>query len=261
MSNARRPLLILAGMVMTLGATTVPVAAAPTRIPQPILLSDTNGTWVEGQARWVTLSWTAQDDITDVVLRVDGSTDAVTVSYEDPANRYATLSVDPDLAANEVDTTSFLVEPAPTTPSTFELRLAVEWTYQGTRHTGSMQMTYEQQPDEGEAFIGVTEDARVPDRGDGSRNWVELQFLGMIDDLRDFTVSIEGPLPVYYPQTSYTSLHHDAVLEVGESDVARFWLDPSIIEPGIYELTVVIDYTVGEGQKQQRREPLTVQVG
>ncbi len=100
------------GIALSLAAigltpTSAPAIDEPT--PQPILLSSTTLPWVQGQQRWVTLTWTAQEDIEGLEVTVSGDRDGVDVAYEDAATGHARLSGDDDLSANEVDITSFFV--------------------------------------------------------------------------------------------------------------------------------------------------------
>ena len=252
------------GIALSLAAigltpTSAPAIDEPT--PQPILLSSTTLPWVQGQQRWVTLTWTAQEDIEGLEVTVSGDRDGVDVAYEDAATGHARLSGDDDLSANEVDITSFFVDPGPQPRDEFELDITVEWWHEGEFQTGTLVLHAQQESVGTEPFVMLTKSAQVPAGGDGARNWVELGFLGLVDDIRDFNVSIEGDLAVYYPQRSFTSLHHDAVLLADERDVARFWLDPSTIEPGSYALDVVVSYTIGDGPPQESRSPLQIQVG
>jgi hypothetical protein len=266
MTPIRRLGLVIAGLVAAIGS--VPAAAggatpgASEGLAQPILLSNSVETWIVGQSRWVTLTWTSQRTITDVWFDVRGGAANVAIAYPDQAER-ATLATDSTLAANEIDTMTFLVQPTELTPLEFELDVVVHWTDGPTNHAGQLHLTFTQRTTNGAPFLILTDRARVPSGGDGSRNWVELGFLGVAADLRDFMVSVEGPLPVYYPQDVFTSLHHDAVLLADERDVARFWLDPSAITPGVYQLEIVIDYRIGseDATVRQARAPLTVQVG
>lgn len=235
-------------------------ASAGATAEGPILLTGPTGVWIDGQARWVTLSWTSRTAITDVTVTVHGS-DGVQIGYEDPRLGHAELSVDSMLSTNEVDTTSFFVDPVAASGASFELDVVISWWDQDVPQQWSTPLRFSQRNDQGEAFLLLTEQASVPAGGDGSLNWVSLEFLGLDEDLRDVTVSIEGPLPVYYPQNTFTSLHHDSVLRADERDVARFWLDPARIESGDYELIVVVDFVVGERDEQQLRSPLQVRVG
>lgn len=226
----------------------------------PILLSKPSLSWVEGQQRWVTLSFTAHHDLDDVSIVVTAGDHDVAIQYEDQTLGRATLAGGPELSTNEVDITSFSLAPGPSLTGDFEVELEYRWTRDGQMHGETLVIPVHQQPAGDEPFLMLTDSARVPAGGDGARNWVELGFLGLAEDIRDFTVSIEGDLPVYYPQRSFTSLHHDAVLRADERDVARFWLDPSNIQPGLYELDVVVSYTIGDGRKQTTRAPLLVTV-
>ena len=53
-------------------------------------------------------------------------------------------------------------------------------------------------------------------------------------------------LPITYPAYgSSTSLHHDALLEDGETDVVRFFVDTSGASAGDYTMTVLASYARG----------------
>ncbi len=243
------------------------VAAGPSgattlgeRVSQPILLSNNNLSWVAGQERWVTLSWTSQVDIEDVAITVSAKGNDVAVAYEDPSLGHAELAGGDDLAANEIDTVSFFLDPGNTVDEEFELDLLVDWTVHGESQSGTITLHVEMEQAGSDAFLLLTDGARVPAGGDGARNWVSLSFLGLRPGIGDFVVSIEGELPVYYPQRSFTSLHHDAELLEDERDVARFWLDPTTIEPGEYLLEVVVTYSIDGGTTQEKRRPLRILV-
>lgn len=256
----RRVLLGIGAAALVAGLPAPQAFGRATADPGPILLSQPSLSWVEGQQRWVTLSITSPRDLDDFSVVVTAEEQDVAIEYEDQSLGRATLAGGPELSTNEVDTVSFSVDPGPTVTGDFDLELEFRWRSDGQTLDKTLVMSVHQQPAGNQPFLMLTDSATVPARGDGARNWVELGFLGLAEDIRDFTVSIEGELPVHYPQRSFTSLHHDAVLRVDERDVARFWLDPSNIEPGRYELDVVINYTIGNGREQTTRTPLTVDV-
>ncbi len=259
MAGRRRA--FLATLLGASALAAAPVSAAVgERLPQPILLSDSTMSWVAGQDRWVTLSWTAQADIDDVEVAVIPSDSSVAITYENPAIGHAELSDGPALSANEIDATTFLLDPSASTSEEFDLELYVDWSYRGEAHSGTMRVRVHQAEAGDEPFLLLTDGARVPARGDGAHNWVSLSFLGLRPSIERFSVSVEGELPIYYPQTSFTSLHHDAVLLEDERDVARFWIDPSTIEPGDYQLDVVVSYTINGGPLQTTNAPLRVRV-
>ena len=82
------------------------------------------------------------------------------------------------------------------------------------------------------------------DDADPMANWIEVGYLGLSPMNSNFAIEITADgLPIYHPQESFTSLHHDHVLNGGESDVARIFIDPTAITPGTRMLDVTISYT------------------
>ncbi|MEZ5226857.1 MAG: hypothetical protein R2710_09310 [Acidimicrobiales bacterium] len=265
MALLRRALVVAAAAAVSLTGQ-VPTADAQeppadrVHVSQPILLSDMSLPWIEGLDRWVSLSWTSQADLDDFSVTVVPSSADVAVAYEDPSLGHAELVGGSELSANEIDATMFFLDPGADAGEAFDLELIVSWRLDGELQTGTQTIHVEQRTPGDGPFLLLTDSARVPALGDGARNWVSLSFLGLRDDIRDFSVSVQGELPVYYPQRSFTSLHHDAVLMEDERDVARFWLDPSNIEPGDYELDIVVTYTIDGDGPQQLHAPLHVLV-
>jgi hypothetical protein len=109
------------------------------------------------------------------------------------------------------------------------------------------------------AFALLTNATSVPAEGDGRRNWIGLQYLGISAVASKVEIQVTGDLPIHYPQGNFTSLHHDAVLEPDEIDTARVWIDPQRIEPGTYDLEVATSYTI-DGVGRTMRRTLTVTV-
>jgi len=50
------------------------------------------------------------------------------------------------------------------------------------------------------------------------------------------------------------------VLHAGEIDVARIWLDPELLTPGMERLTVTIDYVDSNGRTQSINHEVAVSV-
>ena len=79
----------------------------------------------------------------------------------------------------------------------------------------------------------------------GESAWVGVSYAGLAPRLDDFqlTVTDGGGLPIVYPADgTSTSLHHNARLEDGETDVARFRVDAYDIPAGTYELAIRATY-------------------
>ena len=83
----------------------------------------------------------------------------------------------------------------------------------------------------------------------GAGAWVEVAYSGLAPVVERFSVVVgaESALPITYPgYGSTTSLHHDASLEDGETDVVRFFVDAADAAPGDYELKLAASFARGE---------------
>ncbi|MFT7599524.1 MAG: hypothetical protein ACI8TP_002457 [Acidimicrobiales bacterium] len=239
--------LALAVVVLLCGDSAYsPVAAAPSAVrvtsPQPILLSNVNGAWAEGKSSWLNLTWSSQVDQEDLEIRASSPDPGVTIRYAGTGD-HAGLTSDPNLFGNEIDHTSFFVETTADLPETFEITLDVRWRRESQTFVGRARMWFDVvTANEDHPFRSITTNAIVPAEGDGSRNWVDLDYIGRSDEASNLEVTLQGELPANYPQNSFTSLQHDSVLHPDEIDTARVWFDPARIEPGTYEMTVNVRY-------------------
>jgi hypothetical protein len=97
----------------------------------------------------------------------------------------------------------------------------------------------------------LTEDADITtDPATPDLNWVEFGYKGLAPSTTDMKITASGDLTAYHPQGTFTSLHHDQTLHVGESDVARVWYDPELVTAGTHMVTVTITYTNAKGKSQ-----------
>lgn len=248
-------------LAVTVGTNAAPGTAQGSS-PLPILLTDVNGSWVEGRSQWLSLAWTSQRDLENVEVRASSPDLDVLIAYPTDTLDHTTLSSDPTLAANEVDTSMLFVSTTTATPRSWRLDLTVSWEADGQRRQGSATIWFDSMTvDPDTPFVAITNDVTVPSTGDGARNWVELDYLGVSAVAGDFEVSLEGVLPVHYPQDLFSSLHHDAVLNPDEIDTARMWFDPQRLEAGVYEMVVTVEYVVpGDRAVRSLTHPLTVTV-
>lgn len=230
------------------------------RAPAPILLSDRKQSWIAGSSNWINLSWTSKGEIDDLRVKASTTSRNVEVGYSETTGDHAGLMVDAGLEANEIDFTSLYVKTGPDSPKNFNVHLDVQWTVDGRQYRGRTVLQFRGAAFEGDAFAVMTEAGSAVAGGDGSENWLELSYLGLAPATTDFEVSVDGDMPVYLPQDDFTSLHHDDVLLVNETDVARIWFDPDEIEAGEYELDIVVKYSVG-GKRAKMTHPIKLTIG
>jgi hypothetical protein len=114
---------------------------------------------------------------------------------------------------------------------------------------------------EGADYEFTSPTATVSSIGNGSGNWVEMDFLGLAPINSDFEIKIKKGLDVIcYPQEKYTSLHHDDRLDSRENDTARIWIDPATVEPGDYTIEIEVKYTNNEGKGSSQKHEMTITV-
>lgn len=229
-----------------------PAAAAPKDSEQavtPILLSNSTINWVAGSTGWINLSWTSSDDLQDVQVTVTPESRGITIEYPENAEHdgYTGLMVDADLSANEIDFTSFRATTIDDNNGTKWVSVSVEWTAGGEPHSmdaGRLKLTNKKYRGDDFAILTDASTAVSGVDADPMANWIEVGYMGLSPMNSDFAIEVSAAgVPIYHPQESFTSLHHDHVLNGGESDVARIFIDPTAITPGTKLLDVTISYT------------------
>ena len=262
--NIRRGFAATATSLLLMSAAT-PVLAEDGAIgAAPVLLSDPNIAWVSGSTGWVNLSWTAQEDLQNIKVTLDSTSKGFSVEYPENHDGYTGLMVDADLSTHEIDFTAVKVSTDGKDNGTKWADVIVEWDFQGQHfQTKAGRLKFSNKKYKGDDFAILTEAAAVTS-GEGvanAANWIELGYLGLSPNNSDLQMTVKSSLPVYHPQGSYTSLHHDEQLHGGESDVARVWFDPELIAPGSDSLIVEISYRDFKGSKKSIDHVVALTVG
>lgn len=228
--------------------------AAPASAQQrtaPTLLSSERIDWIAGSSEWVNLSWTSDSELENIELRITRTTKGLTVEYPNGAD-HSSLMTDTTLSANEIDFTALKITTDASARGNAQATLEISWDENGRRQTASGSLRFTNKSYKGDDFAILTEDATVstnpltPDA-----NWVELAYKGLAPTTTDMQIMASGPVPVYHPQETFTSLHHDQTLHAGESDVARIWFDPELLEVGAHTISVDITYTDTTGKAKR----------
>jgi hypothetical protein len=217
----------------------------------PTLLSKEKVDWIAGTSEWINLSWTTEDELENVELRVVRQSSGLTFEYPNGAD-HSSLMTDSTLSANEIDFTALKITTDASVNGDQRATLEITWDNNGQPQSASGLLHFSNKKYNGDDFAILTEDASVslaplaPEA-----NWVELAYKGLAPTTTDMQITASGPLPVYHPQETFTSLHHDQTLHAGESDVARIWFDPDLLQAGTHALTVTITYTDSKGTAKQ----------
>lgn len=235
-----------------------PVAAQATQ--QPIMVGDNTVSVTRGGENWVNVVWTAPSRMENFRMTVQEWQSDTEVGYSNGED-VAYLSQDRNLEAGEMDIASFQLTTTADTPASFFIQVVAEWEFEGetfSYYPGGLNVQVVD--DDGGDFLLLTKGATVSSFGSGSSNWIELDFLGIATLTTDIAVTVEGDLDIYYPQDSFTSLHHNSLLSEQERDVARIWIDPATVDPGTHDVMVVVKSVDAAGQAQTNSYPFTIEI-
>lgn len=233
--------------------------SGPSDAGTPTLLSEQELSWSQGASDWVNLLWTADGELANVQVRLVDVSDGLIVEYpsESAASR---LGVDANLSKSEIDFTA--VKLTTTDSGTKYAVVEISWDdASGERQSAQNKLSLSNKKYKGDDFAILTEEATIGMDVDAPEaNWIDLDYKGIAPTNSEMQMRIASDLPVYYPQDSFTSLHHDQLLRAGESDVARVWFDPELVSEGTYSVTVEINYIDSNGNAQKASHDVKVAV-
>ncbi len=226
----------------------------------PVLLSEQEMNWSQGSSEWVNLMWTADGHLANVSVQLSDLSEGLEVTYPSNTNS-SRLGVDSDLSKSEIDFTA--VKLTTTSAGAKYAVVNISWDNEaGERQSSPFKLVLTNKQYEGEDFAILTEAVSVGTDVDApAKNWIDLDYKGLAPTNTDMQMSVSSDdMPVYHPQETFTSLHHDQVLHAGEADVARVWFDPELITAGDYTVVVNIDYvdTNGEAKSVAHKVLVTV---
>ncbi|MEZ5376914.1 MAG: hypothetical protein R2733_10420 [Acidimicrobiales bacterium] len=241
-----RRLLALASTALTAATVLPAVPASAQWNSQPSIVGSNKVNVMKGGESWVSVNWTAPSDMENFRVIVNEWTNGVEIEYA--ADRTsAALTNDANLSAGEIDSTAFLLKVDENASSSFFLQLVAEWEHNGETfrfYPGGLDVRAEKF--DGDRFSVLTDSATVKagpaGTADPKGNWVEIDLLGLAPVTDGIKIELETDLEPYYPQETFTSLHHDDRLHAQESDVARIWFDPELVEPGTYEIEMSVTW-------------------
>jgi hypothetical protein len=240
-----RIILLLAAILMV--TTALPAAAAPKPdVDKDVELTNyETAAIVAGDSAWIALNWVGGDgDAENFQLVVKKPDPGVEIRYPDNTGTYTSLWADDMLSDGEYDFTAVHVTVPYSAGSDIKLLFTLTYDHAGKPKTRSFNVRVPVvQYAGGEDLQQVTESLGEVALGESA--WVGVSYAGLAPRLDDFqlTVTDAGGLPIVYPgDGSSTSLHHNARLEDGETDVARFRVDAIDVEAGTYTISVLATY-------------------
>lgn len=217
----------------------------------PTLLSKQKVDWIAGTSEWINLSWTSTTQLDNFEVRVVRQSRGLTVEYPNGAD-HSSLMIDSTLSPNEVDFTALKVTTDAEIRGTQRAMLEITWDQDGREQKANGWIRFTNKAYQGEDFAILTEEVSVSDNPvSPADNWVDFAYKGLAPMTSQMQITASGPVPIHHPQDTFTSLHHDQTLHAGESDVARVWFDPELLEAGTQMLDVTIDYVDTNGNNRQ----------
>lgn len=209
-----------------------------------------------GQSGWLTVVWTADLTVTDFSTTV-AAPRGVTVSYPSTRGGSDTSLYGSDtLVGQTKDFTAFRLGVPYTQTESFEITVISTYSRapgngagagQPQRYSTTTRVKVPVVPASGAAF---TQKTTVIDVEAGSDDFQEIIFDGGQTDLADFTVRV-GDLPegleVAYPDDgSASGLNGSSTLVGRTSDYAAVRFLTANLEPGKYEIPLLISFTAAE---------------
>ena len=242
-----RSRIILAVVLALIVGTALPAAAAPKpKVDKEVALTNyETAAIVAGDSAWIALNWHGGGgDAENFRLTVKKPDAGVEIRYPANTGTYSSLWADDTLSDDEYDFTAIHVTVPYAAGSDIKLQFSLSYERDGKQKSGVFNVRVPVvQYTGGEDLQQVTASLGEVVLGDSA--WVGVSYAGLAPRLDDFqlTVTDAGGLPIVYPADgSSTSLHHNARLEDGETDIARFRVDAYDIPAGTYTIAVAATY-------------------
>lgn len=223
--------------------------------------TDRTAAVTKGDTAWVTVSLRGKQTLEDLQVTATIDQDGAGVDYPANTETYSSTYADADLDRRETDYIAFKVT-IPTEVDgrgrNVELEMTFTFTHDGDRLRGEDSVRIPLVEFDGSPFALTEDDIALPAAANG---WVELPFTGLAPEVSDLRVAVENPidLEIHYPAETHTSLARDAILEDGETDVARFrlgethWVSPT-------KATIRVDYVLA-GEAASETFDITITPG
>lgn len=240
-----RIILVLATALLVV--TALPAAAAPKpKVDRDVELTNyETAAIVAGDSAWIALNWHGgTGDAENFRLVVKKPDPGVEIRYPANTGTYTSLWADDTLSDGEYDFTAIHVTVPYAAGGDIKLLFTLSYEVNGKPKTNSFNVRVPVVDYTGDEDLQQVT-ASLGQVAIGDSAWVGVSYAGLAPRLDDFelTITDAAGLPVVYPgDRSSTSLHHDARLEDGETDVARFRVDAYDIPTGSYTIGILASY-------------------
>lgn len=212
------------------------------RSARPVLLNSRLPAVVAGSSSWLNIAWVADGDIDNFQVKVD-KPKGFEIAYSQTTGDHAGPMDGYAMSDKAVDFTAInLIVADNYRKKDVKLSLSMTWTADGEAMRRKVKVKVPVVQHKGDDWTQI-DTAGVLDRSSGS-GWFDLRLAGLApqsDDLRMTIGDAAGTSP-YLPQGRWTGPHHDELLEAGETDTLRFWIDPDTAEQGVYNLRFTVSW-------------------
>lgn len=211
------------------------------------LLTRETATLTAGSASWVALNWTSPGGVGDLrvtAMPLGRARRAVEVTYPANTRSHTSPMSDAHLEPSEIDFTALRLHVPYELNRDFRVLLTARWEENGRERSRKFIVQVPVVRHSGADLEQVT--AQLEPMSPGTSGWVEVAYAGFAPRLQDVRVVVTDPAgsEITYPgYGESTSLHHDATLVSGETDVVRFRVDTGGLEPGVHELELEVRYS------------------
>lgn len=195
---------------------------------EPVLVKEQTATVMAGTSTWVNVLWVADGDIDDFVVIAEEKKEyyevaysATTVDHAGPMNGYSLSDFESDFTALQI-----------TIPDDYkkkEVKLELRTTW--TRPDGEQDDKKFSIKIPVAHYDGGRDWQLVDDQAPLGSGWIEMPVVGLAPTSGDlqFRLDDSETVEVYLPQGDWTGPHHNAALDIGESDVLRFFVEPGTL--------------------------------
>lgn len=226
--------------------------------PEVELKTGTTATVLAGETAWVVLSWTAEDaDATGFRVVATTQVRGVTISYPVNTGDHTSLMDNDTLSEGEIDFTALQISVPHDRGGNIRLNVEASWMEDGEREDDEFSVQVRVARWTGDDIGWSSDDAGSVSVGEPG--WLGVAWTGIAPSLTNVQMSVSGPegIIIGFPEGRggrFTSLHFDSTLVRGETDVARFHVDASGLEPGTYSLRIELVYNSGPAVRTIERE-------
>jgi hypothetical protein len=227
------------------GLAASPASAAKQDDSTPVLLNEETAAVTAGTSVWLHLAWVAKGDIDDFRITAKANHGA-TIEYSETTGDHAGPMNGYQLLTNETDFTAIrLIVPGDVKDKEVRIDLKTIWTEDGKSKKKDIKVNVPIAQHSGDDWALVN---NVSTSGDG---WIEMTVTGLApksEGLR-FSVVDDADTNPYLPHETWTGPDHDDLIEVGETDVVRFYIEPGSVPTGEHTITFAANWTSGNKDK------------